>query len=122
MAAPTDGRPVDPAFQDRLQALRDKYAASVPERMAAIREALALCQGNLIPPHIEQLHHALHSVAGSAGSFGLAALGDESRRIEQMVRGVMEAGAPWTGIEAAVHALLQWADKDFGAGKIAAHD
>lgn len=114
--------PSDPAFQDRLQALRDKYAASVPERMAAIRNALALCQGNLIPPHIEQLHHALHSVAGSAGSFGLAPLGDEARRIEQLVRGVLEAGAPWTGIETAVQALLHWADKDFGSGKIAAHD
>ncbi|SFG82272.1 Hpt domain-containing protein [Duganella sp. CF458] len=112
----------DPDYHDRLQALRDKYAASVPERMAAIRNALVLCQGSLIPPHIEQLHHALHSVAGSAGSFGLAALGDEARRIEQMVRGVMEADAPWLGIEAATHALLQWADKDFGAGKIAAHD
>lgn len=114
--------PVDPAFQDRMQALRDKYAASVPERMAAIRDALLLCQGELIPRHIEQLHHALHSVAGSAGSFGLAPLGDEARRVEQMVRGVLEAGAPWTGIEAAVHALLQWADNQFGAGKIAAHD
>jgi len=114
--------PTDPAFQDRLQALRDKYAASVPERMAAIRDALVLCQGSLIPLHIEQLHHALHSVAGSAGSFGLAALGDEARRIEQMVRAVMEACAPWTGIELAVQSLLQWADKDFGAGKIAAHD
>ncbi|KQZ27034.1 Hpt domain-containing protein [Duganella sp. Root1480D1] len=114
--------PVDPAFHDRLQVLRDKYAASVPERMAAIRDALVLCQGSLIPSHIEQLHHALHSVAGSAGSFGLAPLGDEARRIEQMVRGVLEAGAPWFGIEAAIHTLLQWADKDFGAGKIAAHD
>ena len=114
--------PVDPAFHDRLQALRDKYAASVPERMAAIRNALALCQGNLIPPHIEQLHHALHSVAGSAGSFGLHALGDESRRIEQLVRAVMEGKGGWDGIEAAVQALLQWADKDFRADKFAAHD
>jgi periplasmic divalent cation tolerance protein len=112
----------DPAFQDRLQALRDKYAASVPERMAAIREALVLCQGSLAAPHIEQLHHALHSVAGSAGSFGLHALGGEARRIEQLVRGVMEAGAPWDGIEAAVQALLQWADKDFRRENFAAHD
>ena len=74
--------PADPEFQDRLQALRDKYAASVPERMAAIRDALALCQGGLSPPHIDQLHHALHSVAGSAGSFGFHALGGEARRIE----------------------------------------
>jgi periplasmic divalent cation tolerance protein len=114
--------PSDPAFQDRLQALRDKYAASVPERMAAIRDALALCQGSLTQPHIDQLHHALHSVAGSAGSFGFHALGSESRRIEQLVRGVMEAGAPWDGIETSVQALLHWADKDFRGEKFAAHD
>jgi HPt (histidine-containing phosphotransfer) domain-containing protein len=114
--------PADPAFQDRLQALRDKYVASVPERMAAIRAALALCQGSLSAPHIEQLHHALHSVAGSAGSFGMHALGDESRRIEQMVRGVMQGGAAWDGIEAAVQSLLQWADNGFAPGKIATHD
>ncbi len=114
--------PSDPAFQDRLQALRDKYAASVPERMAAIRDALALCQGGLTPPHVEQLHHALHSVAGSAGSFGFHALGAEARRIEQLVRGVMEAGQAWDGIEAAVDALLRWADKDFRAERFAAHD
>lgn len=102
--------------------MRDKYAASVPERMAAIRDALALCQGSRTPPHIDQLHHALHSVAGSAGSFGFHALGNESRRIEQMVRGVMEQGAAWDGIEAAVQTLLHWADKDFRAEKFAAHD
>lgn len=117
MAAPSD-----PAFQDRLQALRDKYAASVPERMAAIRDALVLCQGGRAPEHIEQLHHALHSVAGSAGSFGFHALGNEARRIEQMVRGVLENGAAWDGIEAAAQALLHWADKDFRGEKFAAHD
>ncbi len=114
--------PADPAFQDRLQALRDKYAASVPERMAAIREALALCQGALTPPHIEQLHHALHYVAGSAGSFGLHVLGNEARRVEERVRAVMENGAAWDDIGAAVEALLQWADKDFRAERFAAHD
>ena len=115
--------PIDPAFQDRLQALRDKYAASVPERMAAIRDGLTLCvAAGRTPANLEQLHHALHSVAGSAGSFGLHALGDESRRIEQLVRGVMEAGAPWGDIEPAVQALLQWADKDFRAANFAPHD
>lgn len=115
--------PIDPEFKDRLQALRDKYAASVPERMAAIRDGLALCvQAGRTPANLEQLHHALHSVAGSAGSFGLHALGDESRRIEQLVRGVMETGAAWEGIESAVQALLHWADKDFRATNFAAHD
>lgn len=114
--------PADPAFQDRLQVLRDKYAASVPERMAAIRAALVLCQAERTPSHIAALQQALHNVAGSAGSFGLHALGDESRRIEQLVRGVLEQGAPWDGIEAAVAALLLWADTDFRRGKFAAHD
>jgi HPt (histidine-containing phosphotransfer) domain-containing protein len=122
MATPAQGRPADPEFQDRLQALRDKYAASVPERMEAIRTALALCQGGQTTAHIEQLHHSLHGVAGSAGSFGFHALGNEARRIEQMVRGVMEQGAAWDGIDAAVQALLHWADKDFRAEKFAAHD
>ncbi|XLZ71618.1 Hpt domain-containing protein [Massilia sp. SR12] len=115
--------PTDPEFQDRLQALRDKYAASVPERMAAIRDGLALCvEAGRSPANLEQLHHALHSVAGSAGSFGLHALGGESRRIEQLVRGVMEEGAEWDGIDTAVQALLRWADKDFRATKFGAHD
>jgi len=114
--------PVDPAYQDRLQALRDKYAASVPERMAAIRDALAQCQGDRTPANVELLHHALHSVAGSAGSFGLHVLGDESRRIEQLVRGVMEGRGEWDGIESAVQALLLWADKDFRAARFATHD
>lgn len=116
-------QPADPHFQDRLQALRDKYAASVPERMAAIRDGLALCvTAGQTPPNVEQLHHALHSVAGSAGSFGLHVLGNEARRIEQLVRAVMEGKGAWDGIEAAVQALLQWADKDFRADKFAAHD
>jgi len=114
--------PLDPAFQDRLQALRDKYAASVPERMAAIRDALAQCQARRNPDTIASLHHALHSVAGSAGSFGLHVLGDASRRVEQMVRAVMEGGAAWEGIDAAVLELLQWADKDFRSDTFAAHD
>lgn len=115
--------PVDPHFPDRLQALRDKYAASVPERMAAIRDGLALCQDQCrSPASLEQLHHALHSVAGSAGSFGLHVLGNEARRIEQLVRGMMDEGGNWAEIEAAVQALLLWADNDFRDGKIAAHD
>jgi HPt (histidine-containing phosphotransfer) domain-containing protein len=115
--------PVDPNYPDRLQALRDKYAASVPERMAAIRDGLALCQTEgRSPANIEQLHHALHSVAGSAGSFGLHGLGNESRRIEQMVRAAMAGSGDWPAIEAAAQALLLWSDNDFRDGKIAAHD
>jgi len=101
-------RPVDPAFQDRLQALRDKYAASIPERLQAVADALALCSSATpAPQHVDQLHHSLHSIAGSAGSFGFKALGDDARRVEQMLRALMAGQREWEGIDAEVKQLLQ---------------
>ncbi|WP_395407937.1 Hpt domain-containing protein [Pseudoduganella sp. UC29_106] len=106
--------PVDPAFQDRLQALRDKYAASIPERLQAVADALALCRGAIgSEQHIEQLHHALHSIAGSAGSFGFKPLGDDARRVEQQVRALMGKERSWEGIEQEVEQLLQLSYKQF---------
>jgi periplasmic divalent cation tolerance protein len=106
--------PVDPAFHDRLQALRDKFAASVPERMLAISQALAQCQAQgQTAPHLEQLHHSLHTVAGSAGSFGFKWLGEESRRLEQMLRIYMQGEGNWADISDEIVQLLQRADKEF---------
>ncbi|HEY1150074.1 MAG TPA: Hpt domain-containing protein [Pseudoduganella sp.] len=106
--------PVDPAFQDRLQALRDKYAASIPERLQAVADALALCRGaGEGSQHVEQLHHALHSIAGSAGSFGFKSLGDDARRLEQQIRALMGKQRGWDGIEQEVEQLLQLSYKQF---------
>lgn len=111
---------MDPDFRTRLRALNEKYAAGVPALMQAIADAQTRC--NSEGPRLEQLtalHHGLHAVAGSAATFGFAALGQECRRIEQLVRALLnEPGnvmAQWPALDTQVSALLRWAERDAAA-------
>jgi HPt (histidine-containing phosphotransfer) domain-containing protein len=106
--------PLDPAFQDRLQALRDKYAASIPERLQAVADALASCRGaGRTAVQLEALHHSLHAIAGSAGSFGFKPLGDGARSVEQTVRALLAGEGKWELVEQEVEQLLQLSYKQF---------
>ena len=111
---------IDPDFRARLRALNDKYAAGVPALLQAIAQARARCdaEGPRLEP-LTDLHRALHAVAGSAATFGFAALGQECRRIEQLVRAMLnapaQAVAEWPGVRAQVTALLDWARRDAAA-------
>ncbi|MES2116785.1 MAG: Hpt domain-containing protein [Pseudomonadota bacterium] len=107
---------VDQEFRARLQALSDKFAATVPVTMDKITQALAACRadggGTPGAEHLHQLHELLHGVAGSAGTFGYATLGQYCRSVEQQMRAVMAGQAEWEGVAAQVEALLQWAARD----------
>ncbi|MGV7206587.1 Hpt domain-containing protein [Oxalobacteraceae bacterium A2-2] len=109
----------DPHFRARLQALGDKFAATVPGTLDKIAAALAACaaargaDGVPAPDTLHVLHELLHGVAGSAGTFGFGALGQECRRIEQMLRALMEGGeGDWHAISADTAQLLQRAARD----------
>lgn len=108
--------PTDPDFRARLAALNDKFAATVPPTMASIAEALAQCRRleGALPEQapLHRLHELLHGLAGSAGTFGFATLGQEARRIEQMVRAVMRGEGGWQAIPVEVDKLLAWAARD----------
>jgi chemotaxis protein histidine kinase CheA len=107
--------PVDPDFRARLAALNDKFAATVPGTLDKIRAALAACvAGGELPSQdaLHQLHEVLHGVAGSAGTFGFTVFGQEARRVEQMVRGVLSGGDSWAPVVSEVEKLLQWAARD----------
>ena len=58
-----------------LDELRAEYRAELPAKLAHLKELLN--QGRL-----KELHRALHSLAGSAGTFGLPAVGDAAREAE----------------------------------------
>ncbi|PMQ15835.1 Hpt domain-containing protein [Janthinobacterium sp. AD80] len=111
---------IDPDFRARLRALNDKYAAGVPALLQAIAQARARCdaEGPRLEP-LTDLHRALHAVAGSAATFGFAALGQECRRIEQLVRTLLnepgQALADWPAVNVQVGALLRWAERDAAA-------
>jgi len=107
--------PVDPEFRARLAALNEKFAATVPATLDKIRAALALCVAGGAQPSQEalhQLHEVLHGVAGSAGTFGFTVFGQESRRIEQMVRAVLTAQTGWAPVVPEVEKLLAWAERN----------
>jgi HPt (histidine-containing phosphotransfer) domain-containing protein len=110
--------PVDPDFRARLQALNQKFAATVPVTMGKITVALADCvssaDGKPAPAEaqLHRLHELLHGVAGSAGTFGFPVLGQQSRRVEQMVRAALADGGGWPEIVPEVEQLLRWAAVD----------
>lgn len=110
---PAPRLPPDPAYQERMQALRDKYAASLPERLQLVADALAQLKSGALPHHIEQLHHALHTIAGSAASFGFKPLGDECGRIEDLVRQLIAGQQESSTVEQEVEQLLQLPYKQF---------
>jgi HPt (histidine-containing phosphotransfer) domain-containing protein len=108
--------PVDPDFRARLAALNEKFAVTVPVTMEKIAQALAACRAAAgeLPPEtdLRQLHELLHGVAGSAGTFGFGMLGQQSRRIEHMVRAVLTEHTGWPAVIPEVEQLLNWAARD----------
>jgi len=69
-------------FQARLQELRDRYTASLPGKMADIKEQQKVLDGKWCWGAAGMLHQMVHSLAGSGGSFGHAQLGMQARDIE----------------------------------------
>lgn len=73
----------------KLNALREDYAARLPQELAALHE---LATGALADPgaqqaaRLAQLHQRLHKLAGSAGSFGFIRLGKQAKQLEIQVQ------------------------------------
>lgn len=68
-----------------LQLLRKQYAASLIERLLAIRESSEqYFQDNGSNESLRAVHMQAHSLAGSAGTFGYAKLGDAARTLEHV--------------------------------------
>lgn len=71
-------------FEARLRALQLDWQAHLPGKLQEAQEALARCRAAPADhAALVDLHRLMHTLAGSAGTFGLAALGDRARAIEQ---------------------------------------
>lgn len=113
---------VDPEYRARLKALADKFAATVPVTMEKIRVATAACAAGVgsdparpqqpDEASLQALHELLHGVAGSAGTFGFGTLGQQCRRIEQMMRALMAGQGDWADVAADLVVLQGWAARD----------
>lgn len=107
----------DADFFARLAELNDKFAGSLPQtlgRLAAVRHAFDVHQPP--PALIEQLHAVLHTLAGSAATFGFRILGQQARMLEQRLRVLttFDAVAPreWEAWLSELDVFVAWGSVD----------
>ena len=84
-------QPADQQFFARLAELNDKFAARLPstfERLAALSGELAGAGAAGFDPAgpVGELQAMLHTLAGSAATFGFRGLGHHARLLEQRLR------------------------------------
>lgn len=85
-------------FQAQLAALREAFAADLPGRLEALRAAWAADRD---AGEATRTHFLAHRLAGSAGTFGYAALAQGARELERLLKAPAEEGRAPTGEEAA---------------------
>ena len=72
---------------EQLARLRNDYLARLPAELAALTAlAIGLGEGEPERAGLDELHHRLHKLAGSGGTFGFAALSAGARTLEQQVK------------------------------------
>ncbi len=108
---------IDQDFFARLNALNDKFAASVPATLERLRQQrVAFDPSAPDPDTIRELHQILHTIAGSAATFGLRVFGQQARNLEQRLRVLMAfetiAAGDWMRWLAALDVYLAWSALD----------
>jgi CheY-like chemotaxis protein len=76
------------SFQAQLAAMSRQFAEQLPGRLAEMQALLAKLQQEVDPERLETLHRMAHSLAGSAGSFGLPEVGKAARQLETCLKPV----------------------------------
>ena len=109
--------PIDQDFFARLRALNDKFAASIPDTLARMRQ-----QRSAVDPAapndetVKALRESLHTIAGSAATFGFRVFGQKARALEQRLRVLTSfavvPAADWQRWLTDLDAYIAWAEND----------
>lgn len=99
------------SFQERFEALRRDWRRQLPQRLQEMQALLAACRAAPADAQpLTELHRMLHTLAGSAGTFGLDALGVQARAIEHKLDGLLarptRGAADLGAVQAALDALV----------------
>jgi chemotaxis protein histidine kinase CheA len=108
---------IDEQFFARLTALNDRFAGDVPAMLARLSDARVRFDAAAPDPALaEELRAVLHTMAGSAATFGYRVLGQQARALEQRlgVLTVFDAvgEADWLAWFAGLDAFVAWARRD----------
>ena len=78
---------VSAAVAEQMAILRNGYLARLPAELSALSElAASIHDSNIDRDRLNEMHHRLHKLAGSGGTFGLASLSSHARSLEQRVK------------------------------------
>ena len=113
--------PIDQEFFARLAALNDKFAVGIPDTLGRLKAARQRFTCTAPDPELtRELHQILHTVAGSAATFGFRVLGQEARQLEQRLRVLMAyeqiAPSDWESWLGALDDYIAWGLVDPKAG------
>ena len=108
---------IDQAFYPRLQALNEKFAARVPGTLVRLRELRAAFNADAPDAATAtELRQSLHTIAGSAATFGFPVFGQQARNLEQRMRVLMAfdvvGPGEWHSWLAAFDDYIRWAEVD----------
>lgn len=88
----TDNASRDSDLREKLRLLEEKFAARLPEKLAELDSALQQCrQGSPDQQVLVTLYHLLHTMAGSAGTFGFGLLGRGANALEMQFKALSVA-------------------------------
>jgi len=77
--------------EEKLRALRDRFAADLPALLEDLDRACRAAESGAASD-VHVAHRHAHTLAGTAGTFGLAALSAEARALEAVLRAAQDAG------------------------------
>jgi HPt (histidine-containing phosphotransfer) domain-containing protein len=108
---------IDQEFFSRLRALNEKFAAGVPATLARLGEMRAQFDPRAPDPRqVDELHQILHTIAGSAATFGFRTMGQQARTLEQRLRVLMAFDtvppSDWEHWLASLDEYIAWAAID----------
>lgn len=82
------------AFQEKFRALQQGWQALLPARLKEAGERLQACRERPDDTQaVADLHRLLHTLAGSAGTFGFAAIGEHAKRAENALEPLLASSA-----------------------------
>lgn len=87
------------SLQEKLRALEAVFIQKLPSKIAEITQTLQqIVERPDNKDAMVVMHRHLHTMAGSAGTFGFAEIGNQARAFEAVLKPHLE-GAPWTNEE-----------------------
>lgn len=90
----------DDGVQSALDKLKKKYAADLPKKVAGVEDQVAVFLAGAWKEDVcFTTYRLIHSLAGSAGTYGFADLGTTARTGELLIKKSLEGKAPLSDAE-----------------------